>query len=129
MSGKYLIDTNIVIALFAAEVPVIQQLRQADEVFIPSVAIGELYYGAHKSSHTAENLARIADFVMHNVILSCDVETARYYGELKNDLRQKGRPIPENDLWIAATAIQHSLTLVSRDAHFGEIAGLMFESW
>ena len=91
--------------------------------------MGELYYGAHKSRRKAENLAHIADFVAHNVVLSCDAETARNYGELKDSLRQQGRPIPENDLWIAALAIQHKLILVSRDAHFADIARLDVESW
>jgi tRNA(fMet)-specific endonuclease VapC len=129
MSGRYLLDTNIIIALFGVETPVIQHLRKADEVFIPSVAMGELYYGAYRSHRKAENLAHIADFVAHTVVLNCDAETASNYGELKDRLRQQGRPIPENDLWIAALAIQHKLVLVSRDAHFAEIAGLDVESW
>lgn len=129
MSGKYLLDTNIIIALFAAKASVIQHLQGTDEIFIPSVAVGELYYGAHKSHRREENLARIADFVARNAILSCDAETAHHYGKLKDGLRQKGRPIPENDLWIAAIAIQHNLVLVSRDAHLAAVSGLEFESW
>ncbi len=50
-------------------------------------------------------------------------------GKIKNYLRQKGLPIPENDIWIAATARQYNLTLVSRDAHFGNIENLHVESW
>ena len=93
------------------------------------MAVGELYYGAHKSHRKEENLARIADFAAHNTVLSCDAETARNYGALKDGLRQKGRPIPENDLWIAALAIQHKLVLVSRDAHFADVNGLELEPW
>ena len=121
MSGKYLLDTNIVIALFADETSVKDNLAKAEEVFIPSIAIGELCYGARKSARAGENLARIDDFAASNVVLGCDTETARYYGEIKNALRLKGRPVPENDIWIAAIAVQHDLTLVSRDAHFSEI--------
>ena len=57
-------------------------------------------------------------------ILVCDTETARQYGRIKVELRRKGRPIPENDMWIAAVALQHGLTLATRDAHFDAIDGL-----
>lgn len=80
MHGKCLLDTNIVIALFAGDLAVIDLLKDTEEVFIPSIVIGELYYGAHKSSRVKGNLARIDDFAASNVILGCDVETARWYG-------------------------------------------------
>ena len=129
MSGKVLLDTNIVIALFADEASVKDNLSETDEVFIPNVVIGELFYGAHKSARAKENLARIEDLASSSVILGCDTETARIYGEVKNALRIKGHPIPENDVWIAAIAVQHNLTLVSRDAHFSEIENLKVVVW
>jgi tRNA(fMet)-specific endonuclease VapC len=129
MSGKYLLDTNIVIALFADDDVVKKRLASADEIFIPNVVIGELIYGAYKSSHAVENLARIDVFAIKNVILGCDAETARRSGEIKFSLQQKGRPIPENDIWIAAIAVQHELALASRDGHFSEVEGLQVEVW
>ena len=62
-------------------------------------------------------------------VLICDTETSRQYGEIKNLLRAKGRPIPENDIWIAAIAKQHKLTLVSRDDHFKEIEDFLTLTW
>jgi len=62
-------------------------------------------------------------------VLICDTETSRQYGEIKNLLRAKGRPIPENDIWIAAIAKQHELTLVSRDEHFKEIEDFLTLTW
>ena len=59
----------------------------------------------------------------------CDGETAQYYGEVKNLLRAKGRPLPESDIWVAAVALQHGLILVTRDAHFNEIADLTVVAW
>jgi tRNA(fMet)-specific endonuclease VapC len=118
MNGRYLLDTNIVIALFANEPAITQRLGDAGEVFIPSIVLGELYYGARKSKRVGENLERIDEFAVGSAVLGCDTETARRYGEVKNELRQKGKPIPENDIWIAAITIQHDLTLVARDAHF-----------
>lgn len=67
MSGKYLLDTNLVIALFAGDATVIDRLKDADEVFIPSTVLGELYYGAHKSSRATENFARLDDFAAIDV--------------------------------------------------------------
>ncbi len=129
MSGRYLLDTNIVIALFADDSRVLDHLQKADETFIPNVVIGELYYGAQKSARVTENMERIGKFVAKSAILACDEETAAKYGEVKHKLRQKGRPIPENDIWIAALALQHSLILVTRDAHFNEVDGLTVENW
>jgi tRNA(fMet)-specific endonuclease VapC len=129
MGGRYLLDTNIIIALFADDTEIKDQLGQADQVFIPSIVIGELYYGAHRSGHVKQNLARIDEFAFNNVVLGCDTETARRYGEIKHALQVKGRPIPENDIWIAAIALQHNLMLVSRDAHLGEIESLSMATW
>ncbi|MEJ5311323.1 MAG: type II toxin-antitoxin system VapC family toxin [Anaerolineae bacterium] len=129
MNGDYLLDTNIVIALFAREVSVLQGLTKAEGVFIPSIVIGELYYGAYRSGQRDANLARITQFVVDNVVLNCDAETAHHYGAIKDALQRKGRPVPENDLWIAALARQHQLTLVTRDTHFNHIPNLAVESW
>ncbi|MCI2430889.1 type II toxin-antitoxin system VapC family toxin [Candidatus Acetothermia bacterium] len=129
MNGRYLLDTNILIALFADEAEVKQQLAQAAEVFLPSIVLGELYYGARKSGRPSQNLARIDDLAASGVVLVCDTETARHYGEVKNLLRLKGRPLPENDIWIAALAQQHQLTLATRDDHFQDIAGLQTITW
>jgi tRNA(fMet)-specific endonuclease VapC len=129
MSGRYLLDTNIVIALWANDAPVTHQLAGADEVFVPIIVLGELYYGARKSAWSAANIARIDNFAARSSILVCDLATAQQYGESKNILRAKGRPIPENDLWIAAVALQYRLTLVTRDDHFGQIDGLITVKW
>ncbi len=124
-----MLDTNIVIALFADEAIVKENLAQASEVFIPSIVIGELCYGARRSGRIEANLARIDELVASSTILVCDAETARHYGEVKNKLRLKGRPLPENDIWIAALALQHDLILVTRDAHFQEVENLQTVGW
>jgi tRNA(fMet)-specific endonuclease VapC len=116
MSGRYLLDTNIIIALFADELAVKNRLAQADEVFIPSIAVGELCYGARKSGRSKENLERIDEFVANSTVLECDAQTARHYGEVKHKLRLKGRPLPENDIWIAAVALQYTLVRSRSDS-------------
>ena len=129
MSGRYLLDTNNVIAVFSGEAAVQQRLAAAAEVFVASIVLGELYYGVYKSARVAANLVRVGEFAAKSTVLVCDMAAAREYGQIKNGLRAKGRPLPENDIWIAAVAKAHNLTVVTRDARFGEIAGLLLEAW
>ena len=129
MSGRFLLDTNIVISLIAKEPATHERLASANEIFIPSIVVGELYFGAHKSHKVQENIARIEEFAENNAILPCDMDTAKQYGEIKHRLKVNGRPIPENDIWIAALAMQYSLTLAPNDAHFSEIENLQTETW
>ena len=129
MSGKFLLDTTILIAIFAGDANVQQHLSQSNEIFVPVVALGELYYGAGKSTRIEVNSRRIDEFAFNCTLLDCDLDTARQYGQIKTNLRVKGRPIPENDIWIAAVARQHGLTVVSRDKHFAEVDALPLEMW
>ena len=129
MSGKFLFDTNVIIALFAKEPVVHERLSNADEVFVPCIALGEMYFGAYKSLRIKENLARINEFVLNSTVLACDIDTAKKYGDIKNQLKEKGQPLPENDIWIAAVAQQYDLTLITRDTHFHIIENLKIESW
>ena len=129
MVGRALLDTNIVIALFADEESVKQHLANVSGVFVPSIVLGELYYGARQSARSEQNIARIDEFAVNNRILLCDTTTARQYGAIKNQLRTKGKPMPENDIWIAAIAEQHQLILVTWDRHFQNVARLTIERW
>lgn len=129
MSGIYLLDTNAIIARMNDDANVLSTLMEATQVFLPIIAVGELYFGAEKSTKVEENKSKVTDLIELAVVLMCDVKTAEHYGIIKNHLRQKGRPIPENDIWIAAIAMQHGLTLLTRDNHFNEITGLAVKSW
>ena len=130
MSGKnYLLDTNILVAFFNGDTAVTQKVNELTAVQLSPVVIGELYYGAFKSAKRQQNLQRIRSFLSLCHVLPSDEETSYWYGHIRDGLRQKGRPIPENDIWIAATAQQHRLTLVSRDQHFHQVEGLVVEVW
>jgi tRNA(fMet)-specific endonuclease VapC len=129
MNGRVLLDTNIVIAFFAQEPVVLQTMQAVEKFFIPTVVLGELYFGARKSGRPAQNLKRIDELAATTAILGCTVATAQHYGQVKDTLRQKGHPIPENDIWIAALAIEHDLTLITRDAHFEQVDGLTVIAW
>jgi len=129
MSGKYLLDTSIIIEIFAQNAGVIDRLGQAESTFIPSVAVGELHYGVRRSTREKENLAQVEQLVAAGVVLACDEETGRWYGIVKDQLRRTGHPIPENDIWIAALALQHGLSVATRDNHFKTVKGLKVEIW
>lgn len=121
MSGRYLLDTNIIIDLFNGDDVVTKKIITSDEIFVPNIVIGELYYGSYGSKKGKSNLKRLEEFIVSSTIINTTVETARIYGHIKNELKKKGTPIPENDIWIAALAKQYSLKLLTRDRHFESI--------
>ena len=127
MLGEVLVDTNVVIAVFKRQQTVLSRIGAANAIYVASVSIGELLFGALKSTNQASNLERIEEFVASSVVLPCDTNAARCYAGIKHTLRQKGRPIPDNDLWIAAVAMQHDLVLLTLDRHFEEIEQLTVE--
>ncbi|MGI9049768.1 MAG: type II toxin-antitoxin system VapC family toxin [Rubrobacteraceae bacterium] len=129
MNGEFLLDTNIVIALTVRDSTVMERLEADVTVFLPSIVIGELFFGAYRSGRVEENLEQVADLAANNIVLACDGATARHYGRIKNQLRDAGRPIPENDIWICALALQHGLSVANRDAHFHEVEGIRLETW
>ncbi|MBN2464848.1 type II toxin-antitoxin system VapC family toxin [candidate division WOR-3 bacterium] len=129
MNGNILLDANFVVALFNEESEAQAALLAAERACVPSVVLGELYYGARKSGRPEENMARVDRFAAASEVLLPDVDSARLYGVLRETLRRKGRPIPDNDIWIAAIARQHGLTLVTRDAHFSAIDELTVTGW
>lgn len=128
MPGRYLLDTNAAIAALEERITLPQGSSDV-EVFLSYVALGELYFGAFKSSRVEANLERIRRLAATCPAVPINDETARVYGRLKGELRRKGRPIPDNDLWIAASAVQHDLVLLARDAHFDEIEALRHVAW
>ncbi len=115
--------------MFTGNRAIQEKMQNSQNVFLASPVIGELYYCARKSDRILENLHRINTFVEEHIFLSCDLETANWYGTIKERLQRKGTPIPDNDIWIAAIAMQHGLILVTRDSHFDEVESLLVERW
>ena len=87
MAGKFLLDTNVIIALFSGEKRVAERISET-EVLIPGTALGELYYGARKSTHAAENLARIEQFAAAAQVLRCDSVGWLVSGECRAEARR-----------------------------------------
>ena len=129
MNGDYLIDTNIVIGLFKNDESVVSNIQTATQIYIPSVVIGELFYGAFNSNNKQENIEKINQFSQDANVLNCNSTTGLFYGLIKKELKDKGNPIPENDIWIAALAQQHNMPLVSRDKHFIIIKNIDVLRW
>lgn len=121
MPGRFIVDTNVIIDLFANKLEVNRLISNATEIFIPYVVLGELYFGVYKSRRAKENVRRIDNLRSRMTILGADSNTAQVYGKMKALLAKKGKPLPENDIWIGALAMQHDLTLLTRDKHFREI--------
>jgi tRNA(fMet)-specific endonuclease VapC len=124
-----LLDTNAVIALQKKDPQFLTYAQGSFEVYIPVIVVGELYFGAYNSLHIPQNIQAIQDVIDDSVILACDLGTAENFGKIRHQLKAKGRPIPENDIWIAAIAMQYDLIVVTRDAHFHEIDGVTVEAW
>ena len=124
MSGDYLLDSNIIIDIFRGKAETIRRVKKIKVIYIPVIAVGELYYGANKSNQTQKRILEIEQLERSVIILDITKATARIYGEIKDKLRIKGKMIPENDIWIAAITKEHSLTLLTRDSHFKNVDGI-----
>ncbi len=98
-------------------------------VILPTVVIGELLFGAENSSRSLKNLPRYLEFIEICETVSLGRETATVYARTRLSLKRKGRPIPMNDVWIAAQCLEHSWLLVTDDSDFGYVDGLMSEKW
>ena len=86
--------------------------------------IGELRYGALNSRRASDNLADVERLVSRCRVLDVTASTAAMYAELRHGLKPRGKPIPENDLWIAALCVEHRVPLATLDVHFDVVEGL-----
>ena len=131
MSTSYLLDSSVLVLLLKQDTTISQKLAGVERAafYVSTVALGELYYGAEHSLYVEKSRADVDAFTLTMTVLVADHATARKYGLLKHEQRAKGLMLPDNDLWIAATALQYGLTLVARDQHFTWIAELTLEQW
>jgi tRNA(fMet)-specific endonuclease VapC len=122
-----LIDTNIYSYALNGNADVIKVLQRAQKIAICSISIGELLSGFKAGSKEKKNRAELEEFLdsPRLQLINIDEDTAEFYAEIQNGLKKKRRPIPTNDIWIAATALQHGLNLYTSDQHFKYVPGLM----
>lgn len=117
LPGNALLDTSVVVEHFRGNSEMTGTLESFDNLFVPSIVVEELCYGALYSNHFEKRWQQLLIFLQAVTILTVDKETAFHYGRIRSALAQIGAPIPENDIWIAALATQHQLPLATRDKH------------
>lgn len=127
---RYLLDTNIVIGYFNGDLQITANMLDEDvEVELCVPVVSELLFGAFKSGRVSTNIARIETLMASTQVLVCTRETARHNAALRAGLAAQGKPIPTNDSWIAAVALEHDMPLVTRDAHFKRVPRLQLVQW
>ena len=104
-------------------------VQQASEAFLTPVVIGELLFGFMGGARAAQNRSRLREFVESPpvAVLPLDEETAERYALIRDHLRRDGQPIPVNDIWIAASAAQHGLRLLTLDDHFTRVPHVLVD--
>ncbi|OFW37325.1 MAG: hypothetical protein A3F70_06720 [Acidobacteria bacterium RIFCSPLOWO2_12_FULL_67_14] len=117
------LDTSVAIAVLAGQAGTLLS-QPPQDIVLPVPVVGELRYGALNSRRSAENLAEVERLVSRCRVLDITAATADVYARLRLGLKEKGKPIPENDLWIAALCVEHEVPLVTLDGHFDVIKGL-----
>ncbi len=124
-----ILDTNAVSALLAGDKGLASVLAGEPRHHLPAVVVGEYRYGLLRSARRKRIQPWFDRLEQESTVLAIDERTARAYAVVREGLRAKGRPMPENDVWIAALAVQYRLPVVTRDEHFDEVDGLTRLGW
>ena len=128
MSGLAL-DTNAVSALLEGDEALLQVLEGVARFALPVIVVGEYRYGLQRSRHRKQLGQMLDGLVADSDLLLVDDETTGHYAQVREAMRARGRPIPENDVWVAALCTQHARTLVTRDSDFEHVPSLKSRGW
>ena len=120
MNGN-LMDTNVIVRVLNGDRELINELSKISSLCTCTVVLGELMYGAAKSAHVVQNKQNAKSFCSRYPLLGVSNIVAEFYGEIKKDLLSHGNVMPENDMWIAATALANDMTVITQDKHFEHI--------
>jgi predicted nucleic acid-binding protein len=124
-----ILDTNAISGLFADDPGLTSLLAGTDRHHLPTVVVGEYRYGLMRSRDRGVLAELLDELIEASLVLPIDLATTGHYAAVRDELRARGTPLPENDVWIAALARQHGLAVVSRDAHFDHVPQLVRRSW
>ncbi len=124
-----ILDTNALSAFADGEHGVGEVLRRQERAAIPVIVLGEFRYGIADSRHRRTYEEWLATNLPRFELLAITAETTIPYAMLRGTLKLLGRPIPANDAWIAALAMQHRLPILTRDQHFDALPGVHRVSW
>ena len=123
MNGSIL-DTNVIIRIIKGDNVVASEARKLKSIHSSTVVIGELLFGSEKSQQKQSNRDNYMHFCLSYPVLDVTKEVAAEYGRLKCELQAHGNIMPENDMWIAATALANDMAAVTQDKHFEHIPDL-----
>ena len=129
MPGEIALDSTMAIRFLNGDPTVVAEVTSLPGIVLPLVVVGELLYGAENSARPLENLPRFLQFVDACTVLPIGRDTAASYSRTRFALRHKGRPIPENDVWIAAQCLENGWILATGDDHFSHVDGLTVRRW
>jgi predicted nucleic acid-binding protein len=124
-----ILDTNALSAAADSEPSALQIVARAERLAVPVIVLGEYRLGIAQSPHRASYESWLEEWISAVTVLDVDEETSHSHAVIGLELKRKGKPIPTNDLWIAALCRQHSVPLLSRDRHFDLVAGLRRIDW
>ncbi len=124
-----LLDTNALSAIADGDPGAISVFRQAETIELPVIILGEYRFGIAHSRRRGEYETWLEKLIAATRVLPIDDATSTHYARGRAELKKAGRPIPSNDLWIAALARQHHLPLMSRDRHFDAVPNLQRIGW
>jgi tRNA(fMet)-specific endonuclease VapC len=124
-----ILDTNALSAAADDDRALIAVLARADQIAIPVIVLGEYRHGIAQSRNRAAYENWLTDLLRDCLVLDLTEPTTHHYANITLELKRKGKPIPTNDLWIAALCRQHSLPLLSRDRHFDLVPGTKRIAW
>jgi len=122
--AEVVLDTNVAIAILNGRNDAARWVLDFEEILLSVPVLGELRYGALNSARALENLRRIDELTSRCRVLGLHQETSDVYARLRLDLKHKAKPIPENDLWIAAVCVEHEHSLATADPHFNAVSRL-----
>jgi tRNA(fMet)-specific endonuclease VapC len=128
-SLEMILDTNALSAAADDDPGLAAVLARAEQMALPVIVLGEYRHGIARSRHRASYENWLAGLLNDCLVLDIQEPTTHHYAEISLELKRKGKPIPTNDLWIAALCRQHSLPLLSRDRHFDLVAGIKRIGW
>lgn len=124
-----ILDTNALSAAADSDPAVSAILARADQVAIPVIVLGEYRYGIAQSRYRTRYAHWLDALILDCMVLNINEETTHHYADINLELRQIGKPIPTNDLWIAALCRHHSLPILSNDRHFDFVSGNKRIEW
>jgi len=126
---EIILDTNALSAAADDDPGAVAVLARAEQIVLPVIVLGEYRHGIAQSRHRASYENWLAGLLHDCMVLDIQEPTTHHYAEITLELKRNGKPIPTNDIWIAALCRQHSLPLLSRDRHFDLVAGTKRIAW